>query len=136
MNYIFALTDERSSDRRFSGGKGSSLFELTKQGCKVPRGFVLTAAANQKFFDQNQLNDFIKQQFIDLDSKNEVQIKQAASVIRQAILVGTVPLEISEQIRKGIAELDSSEGFAVRSSAAVEDGKDYSWAGQFDSFLI
>jgi phosphohistidine swiveling domain-containing protein len=43
---------------------------------------------------------------------------------------------ILEQLKKEIAQkLDLSKAYAIRSSANVEDGQKFSFAGQFDSFL-
>src|SRR5690606_22297805 len=41
----------------------------------------------------------------------------------------------SEELEESLKKIPGAETFAVRSSAADEDGAGYSFAGQFDSFL-
>jgi pyruvate, water dikinase len=46
----------------------------------------------------------------------------------------SMPKSMAEEIKKNYKNLDSKY-VAVRSSATAEDGQDYSWAGQLDSYL-
>lgn len=88
-----------------AGGKAASLYELRE--LPIPQWFVVTPRA-------------FKQSSCDPDDLSSWKLDGG----------------VEEQINAALSKLSSScQAFAVRSSAVDEDGKDHSFAGQFESYL-
>tara|TARA_B100000508_G_C11465466_1_gene281741 strand:+ start:7497 stop:10079 length:2583 start_codon:yes stop_codon:yes gene_type:complete len=94
------------------GGKASNLFQLEKLGVKIPDWTVIPS---------NVLMD-------QLSSTDVDEAKKELSRV-------TVPKELLEDIQSFFDDNYQSKSYAVRSSALDEDGKLFSFAGQFDTFL-
>ncbi|MBW4507307.1 MAG: phosphoenolpyruvate synthase [Scytonematopsis contorta HA4267-MV1] len=104
------------------GGKGKTLFELEGLGFLVPKGFVLSVAAWEASLTAEQ-------HYCWENTQNDSEI---------AVLLGDVQLNslIKQELQLALTQLcPNGELVAVRSSAIDEDGVEYSFAGQFDSFL-
>lgn len=124
------LTYEQSfiAGTEISGGKGWNLSRLERYGFNVPEGLVISSEVYLSFMDK------IKEKINSLKSNPDKQ------------------KEILEDIQKTILEIDFSENFktelseiynktlkdkilAIRSSATLEDGSEFSFAGIHSSFL-
>lgn len=116
MRYILNGNTENQMEL---GGKGRSLAALQRAQLPVPEWCVLSPAA---FYDS-----LSEQQHLLL---NTGEIQQ--------ILDNVTPSpDIQNEISTAIAELSSNgDLLAVRSSALDEDGAQFSFAGQLDSFLF
>ena len=120
MKYLITFDEIGKDDIAIAGGKGANLGEMTHAGIPVPRGAVLTAEAYDLYMQDN---------YIDPDTYEE------ASRIREAILSGVIPAEITQEVKDYYDGLGSSVRVAVRSSATAEDLEDASFAGQQETYL-
>src|SRR5581483_2251495 len=93
------------------GGKNASLGELTRSlqgaGINVPPGFAVTAGAYWKFIDRNGLRDTMSRTLEEL-SQNKVTLAAAGLRIREAILQGEWPAEVSAEICHAYAQLSNA----------------------------
>jgi pyruvate, water dikinase len=126
------------------GGKNASLGEMmqnmTKQGIRVPDGFVLTVNAYDEYIRFNNLEERINEKLKDLDVTNLVQLRKLGMQIRQIIADGEFPESLKNEIQSHYKTLSKKfdnemTDVAVRSSATAEDLPDASFAGQQESFL-
>lgn len=92
------------------GGKAVNLFELQNAGFRVPAFVVIPAEVLSEIIDQENIPDKI------FDKIRQYQI----------------PNSFLENM---LSHFPESGLFAVRSSAVDEDGKEQSFAGQFESYL-
>jgi len=117
------------------GGKGSNLGEMTKVGFPVPPGFVVTSESYWKFLEENHLRNKISDLLKGLDVHRSDELTRISHQIKDMIVHGSIPEDISEKIIKSYLELGNKTLVAVRSSATAEDLPDASFAGQQDTFL-
>lgn len=106
---IYIIRSLHKETELLLGGKAKALFQLQQKGFLVPKGFVLSNAAWE--ISRTPKN-----------AKDEAEIQLH-------------PL-VKEELLAALTELcPNGELVAVRSSAIDEDGTQYSFAGQLDSFL-
>lgn len=143
-HYIRNFGEVSMSDIHLAGGKNASLGEmfqhLTKQGIKVPDGYVVTAQAYHEFIDQNQIRQSLERLIRQLDTVAFENLAETGKQIRQLFLNGALPAAVLEDVLVGFEELKQRYGnddiqVAVRSSATAEDLPEASFAGQQESFL-
>lgn len=113
MNYIISHNEEIINYN--FGGKANSLLKLVKNNLNIPKFFIVTSKAYQKFLDYNHINI--------LDTDIKVKIENAS-----------FPKELEAEIFDYWNKYNFTE-VAIRSSASNEDGQDKSYAGQYESFL-
>ncbi len=117
-------------ERALVGGKAHALIDVREaapEGCRVPRGFVVTSAA----YRLHLLGETGEKLRLAADAGDENAISRRA---RAALLSGDVPDEVRDAIRAAYEALGAHR-CAVRSSATIEDGPQGSLAGMFDSYL-
>jgi phosphohistidine swiveling domain-containing protein len=120
MRYILYGNTTRQSEL---GGKGRSLAALQQARLPVPDWRVLSPAAFYDSLPQQQRDELINM--------------TDAADIRRVIADISIPIDIANEIETAVAELTASgDLLAVRSSALDEDGAQFSFAGQLDSFLF
>ena len=127
---VVPLLSETPHDRALVGGKAHALVDLREaapEGCRLPRGFVVTSAA----YRLHLLGETGEKLRLAADEVDENAISRRA---RSALLSGDVPDEVRDAIRTAYDEL-GAERCAVRSSATIEDGARGSLAGLFDTYL-
>ena len=122
------------------GGKNAHIAEIgSLLDLAVPVGFAITTAAFMTFWEVNGLETVtadLKQRW----RAGEISVDEAATRIQRAILAGTLPKELEQDIVNAAVEIiDGQQGdaaccFAVRSSALGEDDV-ASFAGQYRSRL-
>jgi pyruvate,water dikinase len=144
MNYTLPLKNVGINDIPLVGGKNASLGEmlqhLTALGVNIPDGFVITVAAYYEFVKHNSLEEKIKSVVDAIDYESIESLRRGGMQVRQMILNGRFPKEMSEQIIISYEKLSKQYGqdltdVAVRSSATAEDLPDASFAGQQETFL-
>lgn len=141
MNEDIRWFEELSrEDVSVAGGKGANLGEMTAAGLPVPPGYVVTAAAFQRFIKQNHLDEVINAQLSDLDPENYQALASAARCIQEHVRLGTMPADVHDAILDAYDRLSErreseAEMVAVRSSATMEDTEQASFAGMNRSFL-
>ena len=120
MKYLNRFEEIRKEDVASAGGKGANLGEMTAAGIPVPAGAVLKAAAYDRYMEKNSI----------VPEKAE-----NAQALRDAIMQGTMPGDIAEELRTFYASMGRNTRVAVRSSATAEDLEDASFAGQQETYL-
>ena len=106
------------------GGKADSLLYLTSNNILVPKFFIVSKNDYIQFLIDNNIYKKIEELFIE---KKYKEIKDI--IMKQDITNG-----LANKIALELPELNSHL-YAIRSSASNEDGKDKSFAGQYDTFL-
>lgn len=134
MEFTKPFSDLNKKDTNIAGGKGASLGEMTQADIPVPNGFVVLSTTFDYFLHKTDLTQEIGAILKTVDHKAIHTVENASEKIRGLIENQPVPEEITKEITKEFAKLDS-EFVAVRSSATAEDGAEHAWAGQLDSFL-
>ncbi len=130
--YVVALRDAPVDNPELTGGKASTLAEIIHRlHLPVPDGFVITCRAYYGFLEHNHLRDRIHTRLAAWMA-GEQNLDQASSQIRDSILAGAIPQDLSKAIihraRKG------KHNWSVRSSAYGEDGE-LSFAGLHETCL-
>lgn len=116
------------------GGKAANLSAAGRAGVVIPRGFVITARAFNRFILENRFERKLQARFQLLHAEDNETIISVAGDLQELILSGEVPDDIREQIEKRVLALGPMDALAVRSSALAEDGQ-ISFAGQYASEL-
>jgi pyruvate,water dikinase len=127
---VVTLGSKTPHERALVGGKAQALIEIGEalpEGCRIPRGFVVTSAAYRLHL-LGETGDKLR---LAADDADENAVSRKA---RAAILSGDVPEEVLEAI-KGAFVASHPARFAVRSSATIEDGALGTLAGLFDTYL-
>jgi len=131
-----------------AGGKGASLGEMAGAGIPVPPGFVVVAAAFDRFLEETDLNIEIEAVLDSLKHDDVNAVERASEKIRDMMRREVMPEDLKKEILSAYRKLFSpspqsspargEEGsglVAVRSSATAEDSKAASWAGELETFL-
>ncbi len=128
---VLPLAAGTPPDRSLVGGKAAGLLAVREElpeGCRVPRGFVVTTAAYALHL-LGERGDRLR------EAVGERRDPAALSRRARAILLaGDVLEEVSRTVSGALRELGPVR-LAVRSSATVEDGPAGTLAGLFDSWL-
>lgn len=134
MALILDFKGLTKKDIVLAGGKGASLGEMTRAGISVPPGFVILAAAFEKFLAETDLNVEIDSILDSVNHKEIHTIENASEKIKALILQAEMPDNIAIEIQKFFNKL-GAKYVAVRSSATAEDSASAAWAGQLESYL-
>jgi len=127
---VVPLAPGTPHDRQLVGGKAHALIEAAEavpEGCRIPRGFVVTSAA----YRLHLLGETGEKLRLAVEQLDENAVSRKA---RAALLSGEVPDEVVDAVRQAFDDLGGGR-FAVRSSATIEDGPLGSLAGLFDTYL-
>ena len=128
--FIIKLSDDLNAvSPSMIGGKAFALATLYHRNFSVPKGFVITIHAFNHYLRFLGLDDNLSQ----IPLKEKFFINRLPE-IQQKIMFGNVPPDIAESIGRSL-DILAVPLVAVRSSATMEDGEQYSYAGQFESFL-
>lgn len=153
---ICFLEDERAKRVDLVGGKAASLAELNSiPGIKVPEAFVVTTSLWDQISQQNpeigeriQGLDYLSSEWLraklsenDADAISlEKQISNGGEILRN--MIGNLQFQspTETKIRDAYERLcqiagEENMAVAVRSSGISEDGRDNSFAGQYDTYL-
>lgn len=136
MKYLKSFSDN-AYNTDLLGGKGTNLIRLFHNNYNVPFGFILTTRAHKDFMRTSKDHE----QLLKLISK-DIQPKKVLSLsnkIQKIILNSKIPFKIIKEIEnvyKNLNNTNKFKGFAVRSSATIEDSEIASFAGQADSYLF
>lgn len=122
-----------------AGGKIAHLAELKNNlNLPTPDGFVITSYAFIKFLENAQLKGKISEIINSIDINKIEEIERGSKEIQELIINSQLPEEIENSIRTAYNELSEKAGkkcmVSVRSSAIHEDS-DYSFAGQYSTYL-
>ena len=122
------------------GAKMANLGEVKNAvGLPVPEGFVITAAAYERFMEYSDLQDEINRRTQFLEPTDIARLHETSSDIQNLIVTAPCPPELEDAILNAYNDLmeKAGHGFHVsmRSSALGEDTRDASFAGQYRSVL-
>ncbi len=131
--YILTL-QEAADYPELAGGKAANLSAAGRVGVPIPRGFVITSRAFQRFISDNSLEKELEARFQLVQADDNATIIQITGELQELILDAEVPADIAAQIEQQVKALQPVERLAVRSSALAEDGQ-VSFAGQYASEL-
>lgn len=118
------------------GGKAANLNELIRLGLNVPKCFIISTEVSESFFEicfntlEKQINkdEYLKSML------NQKSLEANIVSVSRLILNTPLPLYMEKTICDFFGDLNS-EFVSVRSSAVMEDSKNNSFAGIYDSFL-
>ncbi len=117
MTYI--LTTQNTTHSQELGGKGAALAQLQALNLPIPEWFVVSPSAFYECLTEEQ------------------QEALATGTISDDIAALHLNHKVKEELAQALTILSPhGEKVAVRSSAVDEDGADYSFAGQLESFLF
>jgi len=141
--FILWFKDLTIKDVPLVGGKNAALGEmisnLVPMGINIPDGFAVTSHAYNHFIKESGLKEKIEKILNNLDTGNVKQLAEKGQAIRNLILKGEIPDDLSAEITKAYTELENQYGkgvdTAVRSSATAEDLPGASFAGQQETYL-
>lgn len=115
------------------GGKAHGLVRMQELGLRVPTGFVVTAAAFERFLDQGDLRSEINAASDGLHLEKPDSFERVSRKIESLVMGSLFPDEVWEKI-VAVRDREVREAtMIVRSSALGEDGEEASFAGQLDS---
>jgi pyruvate,water dikinase len=105
----------------------------------IPDGFVITTSAYHHFMDYNelwaQINDVFKSSAIE----KKINAKQYDQEIESLFNDAKIPADLKKAIAKNLNTMikrnKNKFNLAIRSSAYGEDDENFSFAGQFESYL-
>jgi pyruvate,water dikinase len=131
MSDLFKLGKIPAKYLSLVGGKAKNLDKLIKAGFPVPPGFVITCDSYHQFLKSANLVDM-------LPKKEEIGdaslLKQRYAHLSQIIPQEILPFPLSDRILEYYQPFQN-QAVAVRSSATQEDSQQYSFAGQFETYL-
>ena len=125
---VYSLSDTYKSEMTI-GNKARFLMEMKAAGFRVPGGCALDKEEYFSFLKANNLEEFVKEKINELTKDN---IKEISEEIRAKILKSSLQ---EETVKKITAIINPDKKYAVRSSGAKEDLAEFSFAGQYESFL-
>lgn len=136
--------EEACGSSKLVGGKGAQLRQLSsiqnKVKAAVPRGFCMTLTSFIKQVESNSeimksVNNIMKS----IRDVNEEQLKLACSdtveFFASIPIISDVQHAIQDKMKFLFGQDCTTKTFAVRSSAAGEDGSEASSAGQMETYL-
>ena len=138
MQLVYFLEDIRAHDVEIHGGKATNLAKLAQSGFLVPRSLSVSSEAFSQMVKNNQdLADLL----LKADNSDDFEELLEISVsLQESIETYEIPEGLASEITQGFNRLqkitnNNEYGFAVRSSATIEDRADISFAGQAESYL-
>ncbi len=106
------------------GGKANSLLYLASNNILVPKFLIISKDDYIQFLTDNNIYKKIEELFT----------KKKYKKIKDIIMKQDINSGLANKLALELPELNSHL-YAIRSSASNEDGKDKSFAGQYDTFL-
>ena len=116
------------------GGKATNLAKLANLGFHVPNGFSISTDA---FIQMVKKEENVTSLLRKVDKSDDFEeILDISGLLQRIIVDCEIPESLVTEISHGLEKLKTTEvGFAVRSSATIEDRSDISFAGQAESYL-
>jgi pyruvate,water dikinase len=136
LNNIVTFKNPKwANDVSAVGGKAMNLFKLSASGCGVPPFIALSTACFNGFIKSME-TEFNKA-LDNLKTETPAAIAKSAAELRSLFKAENIDKTLSAEIIKSVRDnIGNNCYLSVRSSATTEDSKDFSYAGQLDSFLF
>ncbi|MBR2523479.1 MAG: phosphoenolpyruvate synthase [Clostridiales bacterium] len=126
---MITIIEKGSSISDKLGNKGKFLVDMKNNGFNVPGGFILDSDTYDQFITHNGLASEISSALGQIKPDN---IKEVSERICALFDGASFPSDTAKEI----TELtDTAKLYAVRSSGTKEDLEDFSFAGQYSTFL-
>ena len=123
------LPFEKVNKTNAVGNKAMNLADLRKEGFNVPNGFVFDCDFYKETLKSNGVDEKINALVKKLKTENIEEISKEICFLLDSV-------RFDEESRRTVEKLAKQDIlYAVRSSADKEDLDDFSFAGQYDSFL-
>ena len=116
---------------RFGGAKGGNLYKLTVNGVAVPRWAIIGTGVFDAFLAESGLDRELAALLATATPASAEEIAGRAAALIEAAEPGPDVRRAVESAHQFVA----AGRVAIRSSGAEEDGAEFSFAGQFDTFL-
>ena len=100
----------------------------------MPPGFVVLAAAFDRFLAETDLNVELSAELKKVNYKDLNSVDGASNMIRDLIHDAKMPKDLQQDILIEFKKL-KTQFVAVRSSATAEDSSQASWAGELETYL-
>ena len=111
------------------GNKAKNLIEMKANGFNVPDGFVVDSETYQDEIVFNKIDEEIAKNLKKLTIENVEEISKEISSLFDGF-------EFSKKVKEEIiSKLNDNKLYAVRSSGMKEDLEEYSFAGQYETYL-
>ena len=120
---------ENKKNNKMVGNKAKFLMEMLDNGFNVPNGFVVDSDTYKEEIINNKIDEEIKSNLNKLNRDNISEIsKEIVSLFDSFEFSNTTKKEIDSHLK--------DDGmYAIRSSGMKEDLDEYSFAGQYETFL-
>lgn len=128
---------ERATDREreLVGGKAASLAVLMRGRLPVPPGFCVTTTAFKRWINSSpKLEEWLRKSE-NRDPRRTSESENPQRIAPEDLTAARMPEGVEGAVLSAWRALGEERCYAVRSSATVEDGKEHSFAGQFESVL-
>ncbi len=132
--FAFPISKLSKKSVEIAGGKGANLGELFKNKFPVPDGFVVLAAAFNRFLEETEIGAEIDAGIERVNYKDLKSVNEFSSRIRNLTEDADFPGDLQSIITNEFNDLRASF-VAVRSSATAEDSDAASWAGELETYL-
>ena len=123
------ISEPLRNQGEYLGNKGKFLCVMNQAGFCVPDGVILDGEEYKKFIEENSIALRIEEL---LSGINDDNIKSISEQIRELFDEKVLSDATIRLLQGGI---DESSYYAVRSSGTKEDMEDYSFAGQYQTYL-
>lgn len=131
MKYVYAFDEGNKDMKQLLGGKGANLAEMTKIGLPVPNGFIVTTAACNNYYDNNnEISDEIVSQIFDkiteLENKTGkklgdptnpllVSVRSGARASMPGMMDTVLNLGMNDKVVEGLSTITNNKRFAYDS---------------------
>ena len=126
---IYRISKGPDSQISESGNKAGNLVEMKKAGFNVPDGIILDAEEYRSFVSKNNIAAKIAELMGKLNADNAGETGEAIGALFDGLKAD------DEMLSKISSMTDPSKSYAVRSSATKEDLAEFSFAGQYKTYL-
>lgn len=126
---VYRISTGAGSQKTECGNKAGNLIEMKNAGFNVPDGIVFDAEEYRSFIETNGVADKISSLMSGLTAENADKTGEAIAALFDGLKAGP------DMIAKIALMTDADKSYAVRSSATKEDLEEYSFAGQYKTFL-
>jgi pyruvate,water dikinase len=138
ISLVQSLDVIRPEDVEIHGGKATNIARLSSAGFLVPRGFSISSHSFIRM--RNETPEFTKllDRLKEVDDFEEllILVEKLRALVNSYQLSEDLKMEISQEFdRLQEQKIGSEWGYAVRSSATIEDRSDISFAGQAETCL-
>ena len=137
---VVPLETLNNSWRERSGAKMANLGEIHQHlNLRIPDGFVITAAAYERFLKHSGLQDEINRLIQSADREDTAGLLALSSRLQQSVSKAPIPSDLEGAIAGAWRVLTARHGqgltVAMRSSSLLEDSDVAAFAGQFRTEL-